>query len=241
SVEAEAIVNDKENGKYLDLTKVHPVNHEGKFFKLKGTLDAPSTPQGHPVIIQAGSSEAGKELAAKTAEVIFTAWQTLEDAQAFYKDVKGRLAKYGRNPEDLKILPGAFIVVAETEEEAIAKHQQLNNYITPEVGLAYLSGFTGVDLSKHDFEGPIPDFNGQQIDGTNPNIRANIVKGIVEAKDLKTLRELYNNIAGARGHREIVGTPSQVADQLQDWFENDAADGFNIMAPTFPQGFNDIV
>lgn len=241
SIDEEALVIDKENSHYYNLNKVTEINHEGKFFKLKGTLDAPSTPQGHPVIVQAGSSEAGKELAAKTAEVIFTAWQTLEDAQAFYKDVKGRLAKYGRNPEDLKILPGAFIVVAETEEEAIAKHQQLNNYITPEVGLAYLSGFTGVDLSEHDFEGPIPDFNGQQIDGTNPNIRASIVKGIVEAKGLTTLRELYNNIAGARGHREIIGTPTQVADQLQEWFENEAADGFNIMAPTFPQGFNDIV
>lgn len=241
SIDEEALVIDKENSYYYNLNKVTEINHEGKFFKLKGTLDAPSTPQGHPVIVQAGSSEAGKELAAKTAEVIFTAWQTLEDAQAFYKDVKGRLAKYGRNPEDLKILPGAFIVVAETEEEAIAKHQQLNNYITPEVGLAYLSGFTGVDLSEHDFEGPIPDFNGQQIDGTNPNIRTSIVKGIVEAKGLTTLRELYNNIAGARGHREIIGTPTQVADQLQEWFENEAADGFNIMAPTFPQGFNDIV
>ncbi|MER1989293.1 LLM class flavin-dependent oxidoreductase [Solibacillus isronensis] len=241
SIDEEALVIDKENSHYYNLNKVTEINHEGKFFKLKGTLDAPSTPQGHPVIVQAGSSEAGKELAAKTAEVIFTAWQTLEDAQAFYKDVKGRLAKYGRNPEDLKILPGAFIVVAETEEEAIAKHQQLNNYITPEVGLAYLSGFTGVDLSEHDFEGPIPDFNGQQIDGTNPNIRTSIVKGIVEAKGLTTLRELYNNIAGARGHREIIGTPTQVADQLQEWFENEAADGFNIMAPTFPQGFNDIV
>lgn len=241
SIDEEALVIDKESSNYYNLNKVTEIDHEGKFFKLKGTLDAPSTPQGHPVIIQAGSSEAGKELAAKTAEVIFTAWQTLEDAQAFYKDVKGRLAKYGRNPEDLKILPGAFIVVAATEEEAIAKHQQLNNYITPEVGLAYLSGFTGVDLSEYDFEGQIPDFNGQQIDGTNPNIRASIVKGIVEAKGLTTLRELYNNIAGARGHREIIGTPTQVADQLQEWFENEAADGFNIMAPTFPQGFNDIV
>lgn len=241
SIDEEALIIDKESGRYYDLDKVTEVHHEGKFFKVNGTLDTPSTPQGHPVIVQAGSSEAGKELAAKTAEVIFTAWQTLEDAQAFYKDVKGRLAKYGRNPEDLKILPGAFIVVAETEEEAIAKHQQLNNYITPEVGLAYLSSFTGADLSDYDFEGPIPDFSGQQVDDTNPNIRAGIVKGIVEKKGLKTLRELYNNIAGARGHREIIGTPTQVADALQEWFENDAADGFNIMAPTFPQGLNDIV
>ncbi|WP_299514389.1 LLM class flavin-dependent oxidoreductase [uncultured Rummeliibacillus sp.] len=241
SIDEEALIIDKESSRYYDLEKVNALDHEGKFFKLKGTLDTPSTPQGHPVIVQAGSSEAGKELAAKTAEVIFTAWQTLEDAQAFYSDVKGRLAKYGREPEDLKIMPGAFIVVAETEEEAIAKHQQLNNYITPEVGLNYLSGFTGVDLSNYDFEGPIPDFNGQQVDGTNPNIRSGIVKGIVEKKGLKTLRELYNNIAGARGHREIIGTPTQVADQLQEWFENDAADGFNIMPPTFPQGLNDIV
>ncbi len=241
SIDEEALIVNKESSRYYDLDKVTEVNHEGKFFKIKGTLDTPSTPQGHPVIVQAGSSEAGKELAAKTADVIFTAWQTLDDSQAFYKDVKGRLAKYGRAPEDLKILPGAFIVVAETEEEAIAKHQQLNNYITPEVGLAYLSSFTGVDLSDYDFEGSIPDFNGQQVDGTNPNIRAGIIKGIVEKKGLKTLRELYNNIAGARGHREIIGTPTQVADQLQEWFENEAADGFNIMAPTFPQGLNDIV
>ena len=241
SIDEEALIIDKESGRYYDLDKVTEVHHEGKFFKVKGTLDAPSTPQGHPVIIQAGSSEAGKELAAKTAEVVFTAWQTLEDAQAFYKDVKGRLAKYGRDPEDLKIMPGAFIVVAETEEEAIAKHQQLNNYITPQVGLKYLSTFTGVDLSDYDFEGPIPDFNGQQIDGTDPNIRTGVVKGIVQKKGLKTLRELYNNVAGGRGHREIIGTPTQVADQLQEWFDNDAADGFNIMAPTFPQGLNDIV
>lgn len=241
SIDEEALVIDKASGRYYDLDKVTKVNHSGKFFKVHGTLDAPSTPQGHPVIVQAGSSEAGKELAAKTAEVIFTAWQTLEDAQAFYKDVKGRLAKYGREPEDLKILPGAFIVVAETEEEAIAKHQQLNNYITPDVGLSYLSSFTGVDLSQADFEGPIPSFSGQQHDETNPNIRANIVKGIVEKKGLKTLRELYNNIAGARGHREIIGTPVQIADQLQEWFEQGAADGFNIMPPTFPEGLQDIV
>lgn len=241
SIDEEALIIDKERGRYYDLNKVTEVHHEGKFFKVKGTLDAPSTPQGHPVIVQAGSSEPGKELAAKTAEVVFTAWQTLEDAQKFYRDLKGRLSKYGRSPEDLKIMPGAFIVVAKTEEEAKAKHERLNNYITPHVGLAYLSNFTGTDLSDYDFDGPIPDFNGQEQDRTNPNIRANIIKGIVERKGLKTLRELYNNIAGARGHREIVGTPAQVADQLQEWFENEAADGFNIMAPTFPQGLIDIV
>ncbi|WP_338452969.1 LLM class flavin-dependent oxidoreductase [Niallia oryzisoli] len=241
TVEDEAIVNDKENSKFIDLEKVHPVNHEGKWLKVQGTLDSPSTPQGHPVIVQAGSSEAGKELAAKTAEVIFTAWQTLEETQEFYSDVKGRLAKYGRNPEDLKIMPGVFITVAETEEEAIAKRKELNSYILPEVGLAYLSNFIGVDLTGYDVDAPLPKSSGELEDKTNPQIRSNIIRRIAERENLQTLREVYEHIAGARGHREIVGTPEQIVDQLEEWFLNEGADGFNIMPPTFPEGFNDIV
>ncbi|MCP1144478.1 LLM class flavin-dependent oxidoreductase [Lysinibacillus endophyticus] len=240
SIDKEALVIDKESGKYLDLTKVHPVNHEGKWFKVKGTLDAPTSPQGHPVVVQAGSSEAGKELAARTADVVFTAWQTLEEAQAFYRDLKGRLAKYGRNPEDLKIMPGVFITVAKTEEEAIAKRNELNSYILPEVGLKYLSFFYGADLTGYDVEGPLPEHYDVE-DETNPNIRANIVRDIAKRNNIKTIRELYEFIGGGRGHREIVGTPEQIADQLQEWFENDAADGFNVLPPTFPDGLNDIV
>lgn len=240
SIEDEALIIDKEKGGFLDLNKVYQVDHEGKWFKVKGTLDSPSTPQGHPVIVQAGSSEAGKELAAKTAEVIFTAWQTLEEAQAFYRDVKGRFAKYGRKPEDLKIMPGVFITVAKTEEEAIAKQKELNSYILPEVGLAYLSAFTGIDLSGYDVDSPLPDF-GTIEDSTNPRIRHNLIRRLVERENLTAIREIYERIAGARGHREIVGTPEQIADQLEEWFLNEAADGFNIMPPTFPEGFNDIV
>lgn len=241
SREAESLVIDKESGKFYDLNHIHKVEHEGKHFSVNGYLDTTSTPQGHPVIVQAGSSEPGKELAAKTAEVIFTAWQTLEDAQKFYRDVKGRLAKYGRDKEDLKVLPGVFITVAKTEEEAIAKKKQLNSYILPDVGLEYLSKFTGVDFSKLDPYGPIPEFGKNEVDNTDPNTRANILKGIVEANGYTKVNELYEHIAGARGHREIVGTPEQIADQLQEWFDNEAADGFNIMPPTFPEGLNDIV
>ena len=240
SIEDEALVIDKEKGQFLDLEKVHPVDHEGKWFKVQGTLDSPSTPQGHPVIVQAGSSEAGKELAAKTAEVIFTAWQTLEDAQIFYRDVKGRLAKYGRQPDDLKIMPGVFITVAKTEKEALAKQKELNSYILPEVGLAYLSNFIGVDLTGYDVNAPLPNF-GEMEDKTNPQIRTNIIRDIAARENLHTLREVYERIAGARGHREIVGTPEQIVDQLEEWFLNEGADGFNIMPPTFPEGFNDIV
>jgi len=240
SIEDEALVIDKEQGRYLDIEKVHPVNHEGEWFKVQGTLDSPSTPQGHPVIVQAGSSEAGKELAAKTAEVIFTAWQTLEEAQAFYRDVKGRLAKYGRKHEDLKIMPGVFITVAKTEEEALAKQRELNSYILPEVGLAYLSNFINIDLSGYDVDAPLPDFSTIE-DETNPRIRYNIIRDIAKRENLQTIREVYERIAGARGHREIVGTPEQIADQLEEWFLNEGADGFNIMPPTFPDGLNDIV
>lgn len=240
SIEAEALIIDKEKGRFLDTGKVHPVDHEGAWFKVQGTLDSPTTPQGHPVIVQAGSSEAGKELAAKTAEVIFTAWQTLEEAQTFYRDVKGRLAKYGRKPEDLKIMPGVFITVAKTEEEALFKQTQLNSYILPEVGLAYLSAFTNIDLSGYDIDSPLPEFSSIE-DDTNPRIRYNIIRDIAKRENLQTIREIYERIAGARGHREIVGTPEQIVDQLEEWFLNEGADGFNIMPPHFPDGFNDIV
>lgn len=241
SREAESLVIDKKSGQFYDLKYIHKVEHEGKHFSVNGFLDTTSTPQGHPVIIQAGSSEAGKELAAKTAEVIFTAWQTLEDGQKFYRDVKGRLAKYGREKDDLKVLPGVFITVAKTEEEARQKKQRLNSYILPKVGLDYLSNFTGVDFSNLDPYGPLPEFGKNEVDSTDPNTRANILKGIVEANGYTKVHELYEHIAGARGHREIVGTPEQIADQLQEWFDNEAADGFNIMPPTFPEGLNDIV
>lgn len=240
SIEAEALVIDKEKGRYLDVEKVHPVDHEGTWLKVQGSLDSPTTAQGHPVIVQAGSSESGKELAAKTAEVIFTAWQTLEEAQTFYRDVKGRLPKYGRKPEDLKIMPGVFITVAKTEEEALLKQQQLNSYISPEVGLAYLSAFTNIDLSGYAVDEPLPEFSSIE-DETNPRIRYNIIREIAKRENLQSIRAIYERIAGARGHREIVGTPEQIVDQLEEWFLNEGADGFNVMPPHFPEGFNDIV
>ena len=240
SIDRDALVINKETGQYLDVTKTNEVNYEGKHLKAKGFLDVPTSRQGHPVVVQAGSSDAGKELAARTAEVIFTAAQTLEDAQAFYKDVKDRLAKYGRDKDDLKIMPGVFITVAETEAEAIVKRKKWNSYIHPQAGLNYLSTYLGTDLSGYNVDGPIPNKIDTE-DKTNPNTRANLVRSIVQRENLQTIRELYEFIAGARGHREIVGTPAQIADQLQEWFENEAADGFNVMAPTFPEGLTDIV
>lgn len=234
----DALVIDRESGHFIDPDKVRSLDHEGRFFKVKGPLNIPRPVQGHPVVVQAGSSEPGKELAARTAEVIFTAQQTLEDAQAFYRDVKGRLAKYGREPDQLRIMPGVQPYVARTEEEARAKYRELEDLIHPEIGLGLLSGLTGgqVDLSQLDPDGPLPE-----LPETNGNkSRQSLVYALARDQKL-TIRELYKRVAGARGHWTIVGTPRTIADRLQEWFENGAADGFNIMPPLLPRDIDDFV
>lgn len=239
SWEDEAVIYDKENARFADVSKIHVVNHEGKWFSVAGPLNLSRPVQGHPVIVQAGSSEAGKELAAQTAEVIFTAWQTLEEARAFYADVKGRMAKYGRSPEELKIMPGVFPIIGRTEEEANEKKQLLVDLIPEEAGVALLSGTVNVDLSQYPVDGPLPELPEiEQVNGTKS--RFQLIKDIADREGF-TIRQLYQHIAGARGHREIKGTPVQIADQLQEWFENGAADGFNIMPPYLPGGLDDFV
>lgn len=239
SWEDDALIYDQESGRATDATKVHEINHEGEWFKVQGPLSVSRSAQGHPVIVQAGSSEPGKELAARTAEVVFTAWQTLEEAQAFYKDLKGRLAKYGRHPDELKIMPGVFPIVGRTEEEAQAKRQQLLDLIPVEAGVERLSAQLGFDLSGYDVDGPLPELpDVEEINGIKS--RTQLVRDLAERDNL-TIRQLYQRISGGRGHREIIGTPEQIADQLQDWLENDAADGFNVLPPYFPEGLNDFV
>lgn len=239
SWEDDAIVYNQETGRAVDASKVHTIDHEGQFYNVKGPLSITRSEQGHPVIVQAGSSEAGKELAARTAEVVFTAWQTLEEAQAFYKDLKGRLAKYGRKPDDLKIMPGVFPIVGRTAEEAQAKRQHLLDIIPVEAGLARLSAQLGVDLTGVDVDGPLPELPDiQEINGIKS--RFQLIVDLAKRENL-TIRQLYQRISGGRGHREIIGTPEQIADQLQEWLENDAADGFNVLPPYFPEGLKDFV
>lgn len=239
SWEDEALVFDKESARFADGAKIHAVNHKGKWFSVEGPLNVSRPIQGHPVVVQAGSSEAGKELAARTAEVIFTAWQTLEEAQAFYKDVKGRMAKYGRSPEELKIMPGVFPVIGRTPEEAEAKKQLLVELIPEEAGISLLSTMISYDLSPYPVDGPLPELPElDQINGGKSRFK--LLKDLANREGL-TIRQLYQRIAGARGHREISGTPEQIADQLQEWFENGAADGFNIMPPYLPGGLDDFV
>ena len=238
SWEDDAFLYNKESGQFFDVSKFHEPKHQGKYFKVDGALNVSRPPQGYPVIVQAGQSEDGRELAGKYAEVIFTAQQSLSDAQEFYRDVKSRLLKYGRHADDLKIMPGVSIFVAKTEQEAQEKYQLLNSLIHPKVGLSLLSGLSGgINLEKYDLDAPFPKLEDADI---NFSSRQQMMIDIARKHNF-SIRQLYEYIASARGHWTLVGTPEQVVDQLQNWFENEAADGFNILPPTTPAGLNDFV
>ncbi|NIF75148.1 MULTISPECIES: LLM class flavin-dependent oxidoreductase [unclassified Burkholderia] len=236
SWDEDAVIRDKARGVYFDPAKVHALDHEGRFFRIKGPLNASRPPQGHPVVIQAGSSGPGQDLAARTAEVVFTAQQTLEEAQAFYRDLKGRLAKFGRAGQALHVMPGVFPVIGRTEREAREKYEQLQQWIDTSGALSLLSDRLGHDVSRYPLDGPLPELpESDQLKS-----RAKLLTDLARRENL-TLRQLYYLVAGARGHRIVWGTAGQVADALEEWFAQDAADGFNIMPPYFPGGLDDFV
>ena len=236
SWEDDAFVCDKNSGQFLDPQKKHEPLHTGQFFNVQGSLNVPRSPQGYPVIVQAGQSEEGRELAAKHAEVVFTVQQQLESAQDFYRDVKQRLKKYNRDADDLKIMPGVSIFVAKTEQEAQAKYDFLNSLIHPDVGIGLLSGLAGnIDLSQFDLDAPFP-----QLDHATINSRQQLMIEIAHEHNF-SIRQFYEFVASARGHWTLIGTPEQIVDQLQLWFENEAADGFNVLPPSTPAGLDDFV
>lgn len=239
SFESDAIVYDQENGIAVDPAKVHTINHKGDWFAVRGPLTVPASKQQRPVIVQAGSSDSGKELAAQTAEVIFTAAQKIEDARTFYTDLKSRLAKYGREQDDLQIMPGVFLVIGKTEEEARRKKQELLDLVPEDAGLARLSAHLEFDLTGYPLDEPLPQLPPiESFTGTRS--RVELLRKTAEENNF-TIRQLYQHIAGARGQRELVGTPEQIADDMQHWLETGAADGFNILPSHFPEGLQDVV
>jgi alkanesulfonate monooxygenase len=229
----DAFVRDVENGIYFDPAKLHVLAHKGEHYSVRGPLHIARPPQGWPVIVQAGASEAGRQLAAETAEAVFTAQATLEVGRAFYADVKGRMEKLGRNPEHMKIMPGCFVVVGDTVEEARAKRAKLDSLVDYSNAIASLSIALGHDAAAFDPDAPLPD-----VPDTNAS-KSGRERAIALAKrENLTVRQLAQRLGGYAG-LSMVGTPQTIADEMQEWLETRGSDGFTIMFPYLPGGLED--
>jgi alkanesulfonate monooxygenase len=236
----DAFVRDRSTGRYYDPAKLHTLNHKGEHFSVRGPLNVARSPQGHPVLFQAGSSEVGKELAARTAEAVFAAAYTLEGAQAFYKDLKGRMAKYGREPDHLKIMPGLNAIPGRTEKEAREKHAYLQSLIHESVGLEVLSNaLAGYDLAGLDPDGPLPAEVYSMVPKGSTTAFRNVISW--SRDEGLTIRQMYLRFAGARGQRSLIGSASQIADSMAEWFLNRGVDGFLIQPSHLPGGLEDFI
>jgi alkanesulfonate monooxygenase len=231
----DAFVRDADSGVYFDPEKLYTLNHKGQYLSVRGPLHIARPPQGWPVIVQAGASEPGRQLAAETAEVIFVAPGTLEEGREFYADVKGRMARIGRDPDHLKILPGAFVVVGDTVEEARRIRAHLDSLVHEQSAIASLSVALGVDASRLDLDGflpPIPPTNASR--STQERVLA------LADREQLTVRQLAQRLGGYAG-LSFVGTAQTIADDMQNWLDTYGSDGFNIMFPWLPGGLDDFV
>ena len=235
----DAFVRDRASGRYFDPAKLHVLDHKGPHFSVRGPLNVARPPQGRPVIFQAGSSEIGRELAARIAEGVFTPQHTLSSAQEFYRDLKDRMAKYDRMPDDLKIMPGLNPIVGRTTREAEEKHRFLQSLIHPDVGLELLSNaLGGFDLSEYDIDGPLPDIPDYLGVNSQTSFR-NVIRWAREEK--LTIRQLYERYAGARGQRTLIGSPAQIAYHMAKWFLGRGVDGFLVQPAYLPGGLDEFV
>ncbi|MEU1980798.1 LLM class flavin-dependent oxidoreductase [Nocardia sp. NPDC019395] len=237
SWEDDAILLDRAAGRYADPAKIHPIDFAGEHLRVRGPFNAARTPQGYPVLVQAGASNDGRAFAGRYAEAIFTAHQRLSDAQAFYTDIKRRAQEFGRAPEHVRVLPGISPFIGGTEAEARELEREFNELTVPEYGIGQLESITGESLRALRLDEPVPAelFAGAGDVTDNAASRRQVVAGIVEREN-PTLRGLLHRLAGARGHRVFAGTPEQVADTIEEWFRTGAADGFNVMPPYYPGG-----
>ena len=231
----DAFIRDVESGIFMDPAKMHELRHKGEHFSVKGPLNIARPVQGWPVIVQAGASEAGRQLAAETAEVVFSGGGSLQDGQRFYADVKGRMERLGRNRDHMKILPGCFVVVGDTVEEARAKRALLDSLVHYESAIASLSIMLGHDASGLDPDGPLPE-----IPETNASKSARERTIELARRENLTVRQLAQRLGGYSG-LAMVGTAATIADQMEEWLMTEASDGFNIMFPFLPEGLDDFV
>ncbi len=236
----DAFVRDRESGIFFDRSKMHVLDHHGEYYDVRGPLNVARTPQGQPVIVQAGLSDDGRQLAAETAEAVFAAHDSIESAQEFYADVKSRMQAFGRSPNHLKILPGLSVIVAPTHAEAQAKFKQLQELLHPALGLALLSSRLGHDVSSYALDEPMPPLPENNVISSRSDMIKAWSKELIDGKP-PTLRQLCQRFAASRGHYSIIGTPKEVVDEMQRWFENGACDGFNFVPSVYPIGLNDFV
>ncbi len=230
----DAFVRDVEKGIFFDPNRLHILDHEGEYLKVRGPLNIARPIQGWPLIVQAGASDAGRQLAAETAEMVFSSARNIPDAQEYFQDIKSRAENAGRNPDHLKILPGALVIVGETESEAREKRDLLDSLVHYDSGIASLSIALGHDASKFDPDAPLP--NVPETEASKSGQAR--VKSLAQAENL-TVRQLAGRFGGYAGNA-FVGTPKSIADEMEAWIDEDASDGFNIMMPYLPMGLDDV-
>ncbi|MEK8126730.1 LLM class flavin-dependent oxidoreductase [Paenibacillus filicis] len=241
SWEDDAFVVDKEKGIYFDPSKLHVLNHQGNYYSVQGPLNITSSKQGHPVLVQAGSSEAGKAFSSRTADIVFTHQHGLEEAKRYYREVKDKAAAFGRSRDELFILPGIGIIIGDTPAEAERKYEEIAGLVNIKDALTDLAKyFNGIDLYRYPLDEPFPT---ELVDAGSNGYRSAVDRMVGLAKEESlTLRQLALRLATPRNGSLLVGTPDHIADTIQEWFEQEAADGFIISpGPIIPEGINDFV
>ena len=231
----DAWLRDQQSGIFFDPAKLHVLAHKGEHLSVRGPLNIARPVQGHPVIVQAGASEAGRQLAAETAEVIFGSARTIDDARAFKHDIAARMTALGRNPDHMKILPACLVITAATREDAQAQKDQLDSLVHPDSGVPNLSMRLGVDASRFDLDAPLPD-----LPVTNQGQSGQAALVALARRDNLTVRQLARHVGGYGG-LTMCGTPTEIADEMEQWIDAEACDGFNVMFHTVPEGLDTFV
>lgn len=238
SWEDDAFVGDKDSGRFVDTGKLQPIAHHGSFFDVQGPLNLPRSPQGHPVVFQAGGSADGRELAALHAEAVFSASQSFEESLAYKREINARAEAVGRGPAAVKVLPGLTTIIGATEAQARQRRDELVDLIPWDYSLTRVAGTLGIPVERLSLDAPLPDHLPLPANGNHTFFRATVA--LAQRRNL-SVRALIRELAGGGGHRVIVGTPEQIADDIEHWFRHGAADGFNLMPDVLPDGLQDFV
>ncbi|WP_432239650.1 LLM class flavin-dependent oxidoreductase [Herbaspirillum robiniae] len=234
----DAVIGDKASGRFIDESRVRPIAHRGAHFAVQGPLNLPRTPQGQPVLVQAGGSGDGRELAARHAEAVFSAAHTIEESLAYSRAINERAAALGRGPHAVKILPGLATIIGATEAQALRRRDELVDLIPWSYSLKRLAGTLGVPVERLQLDQPLPADLALPNGGNGNHTFFHATLSLVKGRE-HTVRDVIRALCGGGGHRVLVGTPEQVADEIERWFRAGAADGFNLMPDALPGGLQD--